>query len=164
MVHEKKVLKTQNPSFTLSLFCLFEWELALHLNKIKTPSPKHTLCPDRLKLNPRISRKKILVYLFIVSSLFFNYLPCKRKLALLFNKLESPSPKHTKTCSIRLKLAAWFFKFLKNQTLLLTLSNYVPFEELNPYLNKFTNPSPKHLVPRLIEIGPVVLEKMILKH
>lgn len=132
MVHEKKVLKTQNPIFTLSLFCLFEWELALHLNKLKTPSPKHTLCPDRLKLNPQISRKKILVYLFIVSSLFFNYLPCKRKLALLFNKLESPSPKHTKTCSIRLKLAAWFFKFLKYQTLLLSLSNYVPFEELNP--------------------------------
>lgn len=157
MVHEKKVLKTQNPIFTLSLFCLFEWELALHLNKLKTPSPKHTLCPDRLKLNPQISRKKILVYLFIVSSLFFNYLPCKRKLALLFNKLESPSPKHTKTCSIR-------FKFLKYQTLLLTLSNYVPFEELNPYLKKITNPSPKHLVPRLIEIGPVVLENMILKH
>lgn len=113
MVHEKKVLKTQNPIFTLSLFCLFEWELTLHLNKLKTPSPKHTLCPDRLKLNPWIWRKKVLVYFFIVSSLFFNYFSCKRKVALLFNKLESPSPKHTKTCSIWLKLAAWFFIFFK---------------------------------------------------
>lgn len=104
-----------------------------------------------------------MVYILIVSSLFFNYPSCKRKLVLLFNKLESSSPKHT-SCSIWLKLAAWFFKFLKYQTLFLTLFSLWTLWKTEPLFEKFKTPSTKHLVSRLIEIGPVVLENMILKH
>lgn len=164
MVHEKKVLKNKTLFSLFPCFVFLNGNWSFIWTNLKPLHPNIPYVQIGWNWIRGSRKKKILVYLFIVSSLFFNYLPCKRKLALLFNKLESPSPKHTKTCSIQLKLAAWFFKFLKYQTLLLTLSNYVPFEELNPYLNKFTNPSPKHLVPRLIEIGPVVLENMILKH
>ena len=43
-----------------------------------------------------------------VFSLFYNYLPCGKGLALRLNKLESPSPRKT-LCQVWLKLAQWFW-------------------------------------------------------
>ena len=85
------------------------------------------------------------------------------------NKLESPLPKDA-LCQVWLKLAQWFWRrrFLNLVNVFSLFRNYLPFEKgLALNLNKLESPSPKDalikFVPSLVKIGPVVLEKKILK-
>ena len=66
--------------------------MALHLNKLESPSPKDALCQVRLKLAQWFRRRRFLNFVNVFS-LFRNYLPLEKGGALHLNKLESPSPK-----------------------------------------------------------------------
>ena len=77
-------------------------------------------------------------------SLFPNYLPLEKGVALRLNKIESPSPKDA-LCQVWLKLAPWFWRrrFLKVVNLSLLFPNYLPFWiGLALHLNKFESPLP----------------------
>ena len=80
-------------------------------------------------------------------------------MVLYLNKLESPSPKDA-LWQVWLKLSKWlwrrrFFNFVNVFSL---FSNYLPLEKGGTlHLNKLQSPPLKSLV----EIGPVVLEKMM---
>ena len=65
---------------------------ALHLNKLKSPSPKDALCEVWLKLDQWFWKRKFFNFVNVFS-LFRNYLPLEKGGALHLNKLESPSPK-----------------------------------------------------------------------
>ena len=84
-----------------------ERDRALHLNILESPSPKDALCQVQLKLAQRFWRR---FFNFVnVFLLFLNYLPLEKDVALLLNKLESPSPKDA-LCQVWLKLAQWFWR------------------------------------------------------
>ena len=101
--------------------------MALHLNKLKSPSPKDALCQDWLKLVQWFWRRRflIVVKLFFI---IFHYLPFGKDLALHLKKLESPSPMDT-LCQVWLKLSQWFWRrrFLKFLNFFLLFLNYLPF-------------------------------------
>ena len=65
---------------------------ALHLNKLESISPKDALCQVWLKLALWFWRRRFL-NLVDVFSLFCNYLPMEKGIALYFNKLKFPSQK-----------------------------------------------------------------------
>ena len=95
--------------------------------------------------------------------LFHNYLPFEKGVALHLNRLESPSKNHA-LCQVWLKFDQWFWRnlFLKVVNLLLLFPNYLPLKKGGAlHLNKleflFTQGSS---VPSLVEISPVVLEKI----
>ena len=81
---------------------------ALHLNKIESTSAKNALCQVWLKLAQWFWRRRFYNFV-IVFSLFRNYLPFEKDMALHLNKLESPSPKDA-LCQVWLKLAQWFLR------------------------------------------------------
>ena len=94
-----------------SLFCNnlpMEKCWALHLNKLESPLRKDALCQVWLKLAQGFLRKRFLKFINVFS-LFRNYLPLKKGMALHLNKLESTSPKDT-LCQVWLKLALWFWR------------------------------------------------------
>ena len=75
--------------------------MALHLNKLESPSPRDALCQSFVQslgeINPVVLEKKIV-----------NIdLPFGNDVSLHLNKLESPSPKDV-LCQVWLKLALWF--------------------------------------------------------
>ena len=80
--------------------------VALHLNKLESPSPKDALCQVWLKLAQWFWRRRFF-NLVNVFSLFRNYLPLEKGGALHLTKRESPSPKDA-LCQVWLKLAQWF--------------------------------------------------------
>ena len=87
-----------------------------------------------------------------VFSLFRYYLPFRKDLTLYMNKLNSSSPKDA-LCQVRLKLAHAVvvekkikFRQCIYTFLLLSSLRKVPFTQ-------------KCILPSLVEIGPVVLEK-----
>ena len=93
-----------------SLFCYYlplEKGIALHLNKLESPSTKNALCQVCLKLTQWFWRRRFLNFVNVFS-LFRNYLPLEKGGALL-KKLESPSPKDA-LCQVWLKLAQWFWR------------------------------------------------------
>ena len=118
--------------------------------------------PSLVEIGPVVSRR---FFSFVnVFSLFCNYLPLEEGGALHLNKLESPSPKEA-LCLVWLKLAQWFWRrrflnFVNAFSLFLT---YVPLEKCGAlHLNKLESPFPRRcIVPSLVEIGSVVLEKKI---
>ena len=81
---------------------------ALQLNKRESPSPNEALWQVRLKLAQKFWRWRFLKFVNVFS-LFRNYLPLKKGVALHLNKLESPSPRDT-LCHVWLKLAQWFWR------------------------------------------------------
>ena len=120
----------------------------LHFKKLKSPSPKDTLCQVSLKLAQWFWRRflnfvNVFCY-FVISStwkrtgffnfinvflLFPNYLPLEKGGALHLNKLESPSPKDA-LCHVWVELAQWvlrrrFFNFVD---VFLLFPNYLPLE------------------------------------
>ena len=76
---------------------------ALHLNKLKSPSPKDALCQVWLKLAQCFWRRRFFSFVNVFSQ-FRNYLPLENGWALHLNKLEFPSPKDD-LCQVWLKLA-----------------------------------------------------------
>ena len=103
------------------------------------------------------------------SSMYFRYfviISYKKGGSLHLNKLESPSPKNA-LCQGWLKLAQWswrrrFFKFVNVFSL---LRNYLSLEKGGSlHLKKLESPSPKNDLYQvcMVEIGPVVLEKIFL--
>ena len=87
---------------------LYENFLVLHLNKLKSPSPKDVLCQNWFKLAQWFWKRRFLNFVNVFS-LFRNYLPLEKGGALHLNKLESPSPKDA-LCQVWLKLAQWFWR------------------------------------------------------
>ena len=86
---------------------------------------------------------------FLISSIYFCYFviisPWKKAGALLWTKLESPSPKDA-LCQVWLKLDQWFLRrrFFNFVNVFLLFHNYLHLEKgeaLN--LNKLEFPSPK---------------------
>ena len=75
---------------------------ALLLKKLESPSPKDALCQDLLKFGSVVLEKKFFFNFINVFSLFHNYLPLEKGLALHLNKIESPSPMDT-LCQIWLE-------------------------------------------------------------
>ena len=129
-------------------FCYFviisTWKKcwALHLNKLKSPSPKDALCKVWLKLAWRFWRKRF--FDFVNKFLLFRfYFPFENKGgALHLNKRESLSPKDA-LCQV--------FSLLRN---------YLPFENDRVlHVNKLNmNPlHPRMLCVKFGWIGPVVL-------
>ena len=82
--------------------------MALHLNKLISPSHKDALCQVWLKLAQWFWRRRFLNFVNVFS-LFRNYLPLGKGGALHLNKLESPSHKDA-LCQVWLKLAQWFWR------------------------------------------------------
>ena len=93
--------------FAISKFYPLEKGLALHLNKVESPSPKDALYHIWLKLAQCFWRKRFLNFVNVFS-LFPNHLPLEKGGAHNLNKLESPSPKDA-LCQVWLKLAQWFW-------------------------------------------------------
>ena len=88
------------------LFCNYRYiplekGWALHLNKLKSSSPKRALCQVWLKLVQWFWRRRFLNFVSVFS-LFRSYLPLGKGGALHLNKLESPSPKEA-LCQVWLK-------------------------------------------------------------
>ena len=119
-----------------------EKDRALHLNKLKSPSPKDALCQIWLKLAQWFWRRRFFNFVNVFS-LILNYLPLEKSGPLNLNKLESPSPRDT-LCQVWLKLAQsfWrrrFFNFLNVFSL---FHNYLPLEKSGVlHLNKLESPS-----------------------
>ena len=103
-----KIFKVCPCIFDILLSFPFEKGVALHLNKLKPPSPKDALCQVWLKLAQWFWRRGFLNFVNVFS-LFRNYLPMEKGGALHLNKLESPSPKDA-LCQVWLKLAQWFWR------------------------------------------------------
>ena len=72
-------------------YLLFEIWMVLYLNKLDSPSPKDALCQVWLKLAQWFWKRRFLNKLKAFS-LFRNYLPLEKGMALHLNKFESPSP------------------------------------------------------------------------
>ena len=118
--------------------------MALHLNKLESPSHKDTLCQVWLKLAQWFWRKRFVNFVNVFS-LFRNYLHLKKGGALHLNKLESPSPKDA-LCKVLLKLAQWFWRrrFLNFVNVISLFCNYLLFEKSGAlHLNKLESPTPK---------------------
>ena len=98
-----------------------------------------------------------------VFSLFCNYIPLEKGLAIDFNKLELPSSKET-LCQVKLILTYWFwrrrFLYMKFFTIFSLFRNYLPWNRKESFIWINLNSLPPRIfVPSLVEIGTVVLEK-----
>ena len=80
----------------------------LFLNKLEFPSPKDALCQVYLKLAQWFLRRRLLNFINVYS-LFHNYLPLEKDVAVDLNIFESPSPKDS-LCQVWLKMAQWFLR------------------------------------------------------
>ena len=83
----------------------------LFLNKLEFPSPKDALCQVNLKLAQWFLRRRLLNFINVYS-LFHNYLPLEKDVAVDLNIFESPSPKDS-LCQVWLKLALVLEKKMK---------------------------------------------------
>ena len=81
---------------------------ALHLNKVKYPSPKDALCQVWLKLALWFWRRKILNFVKIFSFLSY-YLPLKKGMVPHLKKLESRLSKNGFVSSF-IKIVRWFWR------------------------------------------------------
>ena len=141
VVMEKRILNVINVFFLFPNYIPLEKDRALHLKKLESPSPKDALCQVWLKLAQWFWRRRFLNFVNVFS-LFRNYLPLGKGGALLFNKLESPSPKDA-LCQVWLKLAQWFWRrrFLNFVNVFSLFRNYLPLEKGGAHhLNKLEFP------------------------
>ena len=135
--------------------------MVLHLKKHESPSPNDALCQVWLKLVQWFWKRRFLNFVNIFS-LFRNYLPLENGGALHLNKLESPLPKDA-LCQVVLKLAQWFWRrrFLK-VVYFYYFPTISPLKRAGPSFEQTCIPFTLGcFVPRLVEIGSVVLEKTI---
>ena len=127
------------------MYLTLEKGVALHLNKMESPSPKDALCQIWSKLAQWFCRRRFLNFVNVFS-LFRNYLPLEKGGALHLIKLESPSPKDA-LCQVWSKSAQWFCRrrFLNFVNVFSPFGNYLPLEKSRAiYLNKLESPSPKN--------------------
>ena len=93
--------------------------------------------------------------------LFPNYLPFEKGVALHLNKIEFPSPKDA-LCQVWLKLVQCFWRRRFLKVLFPQLSPL--WEGFGPSFEQTLIPFTRgYFVPNLVKIGPLVLEKKILK-
>ena len=100
-----------------------------------------------------------------VFSLFRNYIPFEKGPPFIWTYL---SPLHPKDVWAKFgwNLVQWFFRkrFLNFVNVLLLLHNYLPLERAGSFIWTMFGPLHQRMfVPRLVEIGLVILEKKILK-
>ena len=84
----------------------FEKGGALHLNKLESPSPMDAFCQVWLKFVQWFWRRRFFQY-FNVCSIFRNYLPLRKSMALHLTKFAFSLTKHA-WCQVCLKLAQWY--------------------------------------------------------
>ena len=140
----RRFLQVLNVFLLYPMYLPFEKGVTLHMNKIEIPLPKNALCQVWLKLTQWFWSRRVFK-VFNVFSLFPNYLPFEKCVALHLQKLESPFP-GSNLCQVWLELAHWFWRsrLLKVVTLLLLFSNYLPFGKgVVLHLDKLESPSPK---------------------
>ena len=103
--------------------------IVLHLTKLKSPSPKDSLCQVWLKSAQWFWRRRFLNFVNVFS-LFRNYIPLEKGMALHLNKLESPSIKKD-LCQVKMKLSHWFWRriFLLFVNVFSLFLNYRPLEK-----------------------------------
>ena len=120
--------------------------MVLHLNILKSPSPKDAFCRIMLKLAQWSWRRRFLNFVNIFT-LFRNYLHLAKGWAIHLNKIESSSLKEA-LCQVWLKLTQWFWKrFFVNVLVFSLFRNYLPLEiGCGPHLNKLESPSPKDVL------------------
>ena len=127
--------------------------VALHLNKLESPSLKDALCQVWLKQAQRFLRR-FLNFVNIFSR-FHNYFPLEKGKALYLNK--------------RILCAKYGWNWLGGSRILssnFAIINYLPLEKGGALIWTNLNPqNPRMLCAKftLVEIGPVVLEEKILK-
>ena len=143
------------------LFCNYlplEYGRALHLNKLESPPPKDTLCQVWLKLAQWFWRRKFFNF-FSVFSLFRNYLSLGKARTLHLNKLEPSSPKNILCQVLPSGSVEEDFKILSMYFCYFVIIS--PWEKVGPFISiPFTQGG---IVPSLVKISPVVLEKKIFK-
>ena len=107
LVMENTFLKTVNVCSYICNYLPLEKGGDLHLNKLKSPSPKDDLCQAWLKLAQWFLKWWLLKFVNVFS-LFRNYLPLKKGTGpFILNKLALSSPKDA-LCQVWLKLTQWF--------------------------------------------------------
>ena len=116
VVLEKKISKFRQYTFAISLLSPSEKSVTLNLNNIESPLPEDVLYRVWLKLAKWFLRRRFLNFVNVFS-LFRNYLPLEKGVALYFNKLGFPSPQDALS-QVLLKLAQQycrrrFFEFLQ---------------------------------------------------
>ena len=80
--------------------------MVLHLNKLESFSPKDALCKVLLKLAEWFWKRRFGNFVKVIS-LFRNYFPLEKGIALHLNKLKSSLYKKA-LCQVWLKLTYWF--------------------------------------------------------
>ena len=108
VILEKKIFKFRQCILLLRNNLPLEKGKALRLNKHESPSPKDAMCQIWLNLTQRFWRRRFLNFVNVFS-LFRNYLPLEKSMALHLNKFESPSPNDA-LCQVWLKLVQWFWR------------------------------------------------------
>ena len=90
--------------FTIHTYIPLIQNVALHLNKIKSYSPKNALCYVLLKLAQWFRRRRL--YNFINSSLFLYHIPLEKSKTLYLNSVYPRI-----NCTKFLILAWWFWRY-----------------------------------------------------
>ena len=103
----RKIFNFINVSSLFRNYLPLEKGGALHLNKCESLSPKDALCQVCLKLALWFLRR--FLKFVNVFSLFRNYLPLKKSMALHLTKFEFSFTKDA-WCQVCLKLAQWFWR------------------------------------------------------
>ena len=85
----KRFLNILNRNLLFRDYIPLEKGVALHLNKLESPSPKDALCQVWFKLAKWFWRRRFL-NIFNIFYSFRYYLPLEKGVALHLNKLESP--------------------------------------------------------------------------
>ena len=134
----------------------------LHLNEHESPSSKDALWQVWLKLAQWFLRRRFL-YFVNMFPLFFDYLPSEEGRDPSFKKPESPSPKDA-LCHVWLKLAQWFLRrrYLNFVNVFSLFRNNFPLKRAGSSFEQILIPFTQEcVVPSLIEISPMVLQKEI---
>ena len=110
VILEDKIFKVCQCIFAILLLSPLRKGMALHLNKLKSPSPKDALCQVWLKLAQWFLRfwRRFLKFVNVFSLIPY-YLPLEKGVVLHLKKFESPSPKEA-LCQIWLQLDQWFLR------------------------------------------------------
>ena len=131
------------------------------MKKLESPSPKDALCQDWLKFAQWFWKREFFNFVNVFS-LLCNYLPLENGRTFHLKKLESPSPKDA-LWQVWLKLVQWFWRrrFLNFVNVISLFHNYLPLEKENSFEQTWILITQGCFVPRLVQIGSVVLQKKI---
>ena len=88
----RKLLNFVNVCLLFRVYLPFKKGVTIHLKKFEFPLSKNALCQVWLKLAQQFWRRRFLNFVYVFS-LFCNYLPLEKHVALYLKKLESPFPR-----------------------------------------------------------------------